>query len=73
MTDKETNVDIKNKLDIVELRGEIKLLRQEVDTVKNNHIWHLQKSIDGINKVLWTVGFMVLAQFLWVIKTVVMG
>jgi len=69
----ETNVDIKNKLDIVELRGEIKLLRQEVDTVKNNHIWHLQKSIDGINKVLWTVGFMVLAQFLWVIKTVVMG
>tara|TARA_R110002124_G_scaffold238204_1_gene403492 strand:- start:357 stop:572 length:216 start_codon:yes stop_codon:yes gene_type:complete len=69
----ETNVDIKNKLDIVELRGEIKLLRQEVDTVKNNHIWHLQKSIDGINKVLWTVGFMVLAQFVWVIKTALMG
>jgi|TARA_R100001443_G_scaffold114835_1_gene131421 hypothetical protein len=69
----EANVDIKNKLDIVELRGEIKLLRQEVDTVKTNHIWHLQKSIDGINKVLWTVGFMVLAQFLWVIKTVIMG
>jgi|TARA_R100001082_G_scaffold85267_1_gene51768 hypothetical protein len=69
----EANVDIKNKLDIVELKGEIKLLRQEVDTVKNNHIWHLQKSIDGINKVLWTVGFMVLAQFLWVIKTVIMG
>jgi len=65
--------DIKNKLDIVELQGEIKLLRQEIDTVKNNHIWHLQKSIDGINKVLWTVGFMVLAQFLWVIKTALMG
>ena len=69
----EQNIDIKNKLDIVELKGEIKLLRQEVDTVKNNHIWHLQKSIDGINKVLWTVGFMVLAQFLWVIKTVILG
>jgi hypothetical protein len=69
----EQNIDIKNKLDIVELKGEIKLLRQEVDTVKNNHIWHLQKSIDGINKVLWTVGFMVLAQFLWVIKTVIIG
>ena len=69
----EQNIDIKNKLDIVELKGEIKLLRQEVDKVKNNHIWHLQKSIDGINKVLWTVGFMVLAQFLWVIKTVIMG
>ena len=66
-------IDIKNKLDIVELQGEIKLLRQEIDTVKNNHIWHLQKSIDGINKVLWTVGFMVLAQFIWVIKTALMG
>jgi hypothetical protein len=65
--------NIKDKLAIVELRGEIKLLRQEVDTVKNNHIWHLQKSIDGINKILWTVGFMVLAQFIWVIKTALIG
>jgi|TARA_R100001377_G_scaffold23750_1_gene12848 hypothetical protein len=67
------DANIKDKLAIVELRGEIKLLRQEIDTVKNNHIWHLQKSIDGINKVLWTVGFMVLAQFIWVIKTALMG
>ena len=67
------DANIKDKLAIVELRGEIKLLRQEVDTVKNNHIWHLQKSIDGINKILWTVGFMVLAQFIWVIKTAVIG
>ena len=69
----EQPVDFESKLDVVELRGEIKLLRQEIDTVKNNHIWHLQKSIDGINKVLWTVGFMVLAQFIWVIKTALMG
>tara|TARA_R110002074_G_scaffold285383_1_gene457188 strand:- start:530 stop:739 length:210 start_codon:yes stop_codon:yes gene_type:complete len=67
------DANIKDKLAIVELRGEIKLLRQEVDTVKNNHIWHLQKSIDGINKILWTVGFMVLAQFIWVIKTALIG
>ena len=69
----EQSVDFESKLDVVELRGEIKLLRQEIDTVKNNHIWHLQKSIDSINKVLWTVGFMVLAQFVWVIKTALMG
>ena len=67
------DANIKDKLAIVELRGEIKLLRQEVDTVKNNHIWHLQKSIDTINKVLWSVGFMVWAQFIWVIKTALMG
>ena len=64
----EQNIDIKNKLDIVELKGEIKLLRQEVDTVKNNHIWHLQKSIDGINKVLWTVGSWYLLNFFGLLK-----
>ena len=69
----EQSENFESKLDIVELRGEIKLLRQEIDTVKNNDIFHLQKSIDGINKVLWTVGFMVLAQFVWVIKTALMG
>ena len=36
----EQPVDFESKLDVVELRGEIKLLRQEIDTVKNNQpLW----------------------------------
>jgi hypothetical protein len=33
----------------------------------------MEKAINGINKVLWTVGVMVFAQFIWLIKTVFMG
>lgn len=65
--------ELENKLEITEIKGELKLLNKEIESLKLNHISHLQKSIDNINKVLWTVGVMVLAQFLWVIKTALMG
>ena len=69
MTDKE----IQNKLEIIEMKGELKLLHQKIDTIKSNDLVHMEKAITGINKVLWTVGVMVFAQFIWLIKTVFMG
>jgi hypothetical protein len=50
----------KNELGVLELRGEIKLLGQQIDTIKNNDLSHLQKSVDGVQRVLWTVGVLVL-------------
>ena len=55
------------------MRGELKLLHQKIDTIKSNDLVHMEKAINGINKVLWTVGVMVFAQFIWLIKTVFMG
>jgi|TARA_R110002020_G_scaffold460844_2_gene679513 hypothetical protein len=52
----------KNEMDILELRGEIKLLDQKLDTIKDNDLRHLQKAVDGITKVLWGVGILVLGQ-----------
>ena len=69
MTDKE----IQNKLEIIEMKGELKLLHQKIDTIKGNDLMHMEKAINDINKVLWTVGVMVFAQFIWLIKTVFMG
>ena len=43
----------KNELDILEVRGEIKLLGQKIETLRSNDIYHLQKSIDGVQRVLW--------------------
>jgi hypothetical protein len=54
------NLGRKNELDIIELRGEIKLLDQKLDTIKNNDLSHLQKSLDNVQKVMWAVGLMVL-------------
>jgi hypothetical protein len=67
------DLDRKNELQIIEIRGELKLLGQKLDTLKNNDIAHLQKSIDGIQKVLWTVGLLVLGHLGVAIKTALWG
>ena len=63
----------KNELDITELRGEIKLLGQKIDTIKTNDLHHLQTSIDGVQKVLWTVGVLVLGHLGVAIKSTLWG
>ena len=63
----------KNEVDIIELRGEIKLLGQKIDTIKTNDLYHLQKSIDGVQKVLWTVGVLVLGHLGVAIKSALWG
>tara|TARA_R100000005_G_scaffold95547_1_gene77394 strand:+ start:1851 stop:2060 length:210 start_codon:yes stop_codon:yes gene_type:complete len=68
-----TNDEMQNKLEIIEMKGELKLLHQKIDTIKSNDLVHMEKAINSINKVLWTVGVMVFAQFIWLIKTVLMG
>ena len=55
------------------MKGELKLLHQKIDTIKNNDLWHMEKAINSIQKIIWTVGVMVFAQFVWLIKTVFMG
>jgi hypothetical protein len=45
-----------NKLD-----KDIALIKQELNTVKNNHLFHLEKKVDLSMKVLWTVGVLVLS------------
>lgn len=67
------DLDRKNELAIIELRGEIRLLGQKLDTIKDNDIAHLQKSIDGVQKVMWTVGVLVLGHLGIAIKAALWG
>ena len=57
-----SDVERKNELDLVEIRGELRLLSEKIDVLKNNDISHIQKSIDTFSKILWAVGFLILAQ-----------
>jgi len=67
------DLDRKNELAIIELRGDIRLLGQKLDTIKDNDIAHLQKSIDGVQKVMWTVGVLVLGHLGVAIKAALWG
>jgi len=55
-------------LEVERIKGDIKLINQPLDTIKNNHLFHIEKSIASINKVLWTVGLMVFGQLAIVLR-----
>jgi len=61
-------LDRRNQLDIVEIRGELRLLDEKLDVIKNNDLLHIQKAVDGINRVLWAVGLLLLGQLAFAIK-----
>tara|TARA_R100000664_G_scaffold27267_1_gene37843 strand:- start:490 stop:702 length:213 start_codon:yes stop_codon:yes gene_type:complete len=63
----------KNQLDIQEIRGELKLLDQKLDTIKSNDLYHIQKAIDGIQRIIWAVGLLVLGHLGVSIKTALWG
>ena len=63
------SLDRKNQLDIVEVRGDLKLLSERLDVIKNNDLVHIQKGVDGINKILWAVGILLLGQLAFAVKT----
>tara|TARA_R110000765_G_scaffold35920_1_gene80415 strand:- start:1500 stop:1712 length:213 start_codon:yes stop_codon:yes gene_type:complete len=63
----------KNELEILEIRGDLKLLDQKLDTIKNNDLFHIQKSLDGAQKFMWAVGLMVFGHLGVAIKTALWG
>lgn len=71
--DEQLKTSRENKESIIELKGELKLVHQKIDTIENNHLQHMQKDIDRIGKVIWTVAFMVLGQVLWTITRLLVG
>ena len=60
-------------LEIERIHADIKLLDQSLDNLKNNHLAHMMKDIDRLNKILWAVGLLILAQLAMGIKMAIFG
>jgi hypothetical protein len=56
-----------NKEMIIELRGEIKLIHQKIDTLKDNHLFHIEKDMRQLRGLVWFIGTTVFAQMLFII------
>jgi len=67
------DLDRKNELEIVQIRGDLKLLSAKIESIKTNDLRHIQKSIDNITRILWGVGFLILGQVLVGVKSLVIG
>jgi len=61
-----------NREEIIEIYGELKLIKHDIQTIKENHLAHLDYKITQMQKVLWVVFTGVFGNVLWVIKTVLM-
>lgn len=60
-----------NKLTPKTTREQLLDIYNKLDVLQNNHLYHLEKKINTLNYVLWTIGFMVLTQFIsWVFKMI---
>jgi len=71
--DEHLKTNQENKEAIIRLEGELKLVHQKIDTIENNHLAHMQKDIDRISKVLYTIGFMILGQVLYTLTRALIG
>ena len=55
-------------IEIEKIKGEIKLINQTINVIKDNHLVHLDQKVNTLNKVMWTVGVMVFGQLIIIIK-----
>ena len=53
-----------NKEEILKIYGSIDLINQRIDNIENNHLKHIQKSVDRIQWVMTAISLGVLAQVL---------
>jgi hypothetical protein len=56
-----------NKEAIIRIEGDLKLIHQKIDTIKDNHLEHMAKDIDRLSKFIWVVGGTVFAQMCYLI------
>jgi len=67
------DLDRKNELEIVQIRGDLRLLAEKIEAIKSNDLRHIQKSIDNITRILWGVGLLILGQILVGVRSLLMG
>ena len=61
-----------NKEAIIRIEGDIKLMNQKIDTLRDNHLWHIEKDIKQLRSLVWFIGTTVFIQMLFlIIKTII--
>jgi hypothetical protein len=56
-----------NKEMIIEIKGELKLLNQKIDTLKDNHLFHVEKDMRQLKSFVWFIGTTVFLQMCYLI------
>lgn len=62
-TTAQTNKDLINKLD-----KEIALIKEDISVIKENHLYHIEKSMKNIQMIIWSVGFAVFTNLILLVR-----
>ena len=57
----------KNGEAIIRIEGNIKLLQQEIQHIRGNHIAHLEMRISRMEKVMWTICLIAITHLLFTV------
>jgi len=49
------NLPQQNEKKIIKLEGELRLIHHKIDTIRDNHLHHIDLRINNIYKILWFV------------------
>ena len=60
------------KISIEKIKGEINLIHQKLEMFETNHLPHIEKQIDKLNKIAWVVGFMVFSQLVYALRSLIL-
>tara|TARA_R110000803_G_scaffold136074_1_gene203043 strand:- start:13 stop:240 length:228 start_codon:yes stop_codon:yes gene_type:complete len=61
------NSERENKETIIRIEGDIKLIHQKIDTLKDNHLWHIERDMNSLRKLIWFIGTTVFAQLMFIV------
>ena len=67
-------------LEVEKIRSNIELVKKDIETIKNNHLYHIEQDIRELNnslieikKVTWTVALIIFTQLLMTIRLLSTG
>ena len=57
----------KNKEHLIRIEGEIALLKHEIQTIRGNHLAHLDQRVSRMEKVMWTICLIAVTHLLYTV------
>ena len=60
----------KNEKEIIKLQGELKLIHNKIDTIKNNHLLHIDQKINNIYKIVWFIAALGITSLINMVMTI---
>ena len=56
-----------NREAIIRIEGKLELMDNKLNTLKDNHLFHIEKDMRQLRGLVWTIGVTVFGQMLFII------